>query len=180
MSIQRVHNVYLADTARVLGEVQLGQDVTVWYGAVVRGDVAAITIGDSTNVQDNAVIHCDSGEPNAIGRCVTIGHSAIVHGKAIGDGSLIGMGARVLGGTVIGKQCLIAAGAVLKPNMVVPDHSVVMGVPGRIVRETTDQEKEYMAWLWPHYVELAQRHAGQPDHPTIRPWNGNAARSDIV
>lgn len=180
MSIQRIHGVYLADTARVLGEVELGRDVTLWYGAAIRGDVAKITLGDGTNVQDNAVIHCDTDVPNVIGRHVTIGHGAIVHGKRVGDGSLIGMGATVLGETVIGEGCLIAAGAVVRPGMAVPDGMVVMGVPGRIIRETTDEEKRYMAWLWPHYIELAQLHAGEPAHPRVRPWNGNAPVGDIV
>jgi carbonic anhydrase/acetyltransferase-like protein (isoleucine patch superfamily) len=173
MSIRRINGVFLADTARVLGEVELGLDVTIWYGAAIRGDVARIVIGERSNVQDNAVIHCDSGVPNIIGSDVIIGHGAIVHGKAVGDGTLIGMGATVLGQTVIGKRCLIAAGAVVPPGLHVPDGMVVMGVPGRIVRPTNDEEKRYMAWLAPHYVELAKLHAGEPDHPRTRPWTGN-------
>lgn len=174
MSIREIDGVFLADTARVLGEVALGCNVTVWYGAAIRGDVAAISIGDGSNVQDNAVIHCDSGVPNVIGANVTIGHGAIVHGKAVGDWTLIGMGATVLGQTVIGKGCLIAAGAVVPPGLVVPDGMVVMGVPGKVVRPTNDKEKAYMAWLAPHYVELARLHASDPGHARIRPWNGNA------
>ncbi len=173
MSIREIEGVFLADSARVLGEVRLGKNVTVWYGAAVRGDVAAVTIGDGSNVQDNAVIHCDSGVPNTIGASVTIGHGAIVHGKSIGDGTLIGMGATVLGQTVIGKGCLIAAGAVVPPGLEVPDGMVVMGVPGKIVRPTSDKEKQYMAWLAPHYVELAKLHATEPDNPRIRAWQGN-------
>lgn len=174
MSIREVEGVFLADTARVLGEVRLGRSVTVWYGAAVRGDVAPITIGDGSNVQDNAVIHCDSGVPNVIGSNVTIGHGAIVHGKSVGDGTLIGMGATVLGQTVIGKNCLIAAGALVPPGLVVPDGMVVMGVPGKIIRPTTEEEKKYMAWLPPHYVQLAKLHATDPQNPRIRAWNGNA------
>lgn len=173
MSIQKIDGAYLADTARVMGEVTLGEDVTVWYGAVVRGDVATIRIGTGTNVQDGAVIHCDSGVPNAIGNHVTIGHGAIVHGKSVGDGSLIGMGAKVLGETVIGRGCLIAAGALVTPGTVVPDGMVVMGVPGKIVRPINEKEKEYLAWLAPHYVELARLHAGSPGSERIRPWRGN-------
>ena len=173
MSIRSIAGVFLADTARVLGEVTLGNDVTVWYGAAVRGDVAAITIGDGTNVQDNAVIHCDSGVPNVIGANVTIGHGAIVHGKRVGDWSLIGMGATVLGQTEIGAGCLIAAGAVVPPGLVVPDGMVVMGVPGKIVRPTSEKEKAYMAWLAPHYVQLAKLHATEPNHPRFRAWTGN-------
>lgn len=174
MSIREVHGAYLADTARVLGEVTLGRNVTVWYGATVRGDVAPITIGDGTNVQDGATIHCDSGVPNVIGSNVTIGHGAIVHGKSVGDGTLIGMGAVVLGQTVIGKGCLIGAGALVTPGTVVPDGMVVMGVPGKVARPLNDKEKAYIAWLPPHYVELAKLHASQPDHPRIQAWQGNA------
>lgn len=170
MSVKKTHNVFLADTARVLGEVSLGQNVNLWYGASVRGDVAPITLGEGTNVQDNAVIHCDSGVPNHIGNHVTIGHSALVHGKSVGDGTLIGMHATVLGGTVIGRGCLIAAGALVSPNLEVPDGMLVVGVPGRVVREVNDKEKEYLRWLAPHYVELAEFHATQPDDPRVRPW----------
>ncbi|MBI1337095.1 MAG: gamma carbonic anhydrase family protein [Phycisphaera sp.] len=172
MTITRTAHAYLADTARVLGEVTLGHDVNIWYGASIRGDVAPVKIGRATNVQDNAVVHCDHGKPNVIGELVTIGHGAIVHGVEVGDGSLIGMGATLLGGTKIGKRCLIAAGAVVPPGLVVPDGMVVMGVPGKIVRETNDKEKEYLAWLAPHYVALAKRHAEQRDDPRVKPWRG--------
>ncbi len=171
--MRKVGNVYIADTARVLGEVELGEGVSIWYGVSIRGDVAKITIGRETNVQDNAVIHCDSGVPNTIGERVSIGHGAIVHGESIGDGTLIGMGAVVLGRSRIGKHCLIAAGAVVTPGMIVPDHSVVMGTPGRIVRQTTDEEKKYLAWLAPQYVRLSRQHHEHPDAPTVRPWGGN-------
>jgi len=152
-------DVYLADTARVTGKVDLGAGVSVWYGAAVRGDVADITIGAGSNVQDNATVHCDSGKPNAIGADVSIGHNAVVHGRSVGDGTLIGMGAIVMGETVIGRGCLIAAGALVPPGLEVPDGHVVMGVPGRVVRGVTDEERAYLKWLAPHYAELAQRYA---------------------
>jgi len=161
---------YIADTARVMGEVDLGQDVGVWFGALIRGDVARVTIGPGTNVQDNATIHCDHGKPNVIGANVTIGHNAVVHGRSVGDGSLIGMHATVLGGTKIGKNCLIAAGAVVPPGLEVPDGMVVMGVPGKIKRETTDEEKQYLAFLPEHYVKLAQLHCREPDDPRVKQW----------
>ncbi|MFA9476923.1 gamma carbonic anhydrase family protein [Phycisphaerales bacterium AB-hyl4] len=170
MTMKRVKNVYLADTARVRGEVQLGENVSLWYGAVIRGDVAAVTVGEGTNIQDNAVVHCDSNVPNHIGRDVTIGHSAIVHGKRIGDGTLIGMHATVLGQTEIGKGCLIAAGCVVPPGLIVPDGMVVMGVPGRVVRPTRPKEQEYLAWLAPHYVKQAKLHHEQPNDPRVRGW----------
>lgn len=170
MSIQLINGVYVADSARVLGEVTIGADVSIWYGVSIRGDVAKITIDRGTNVQDNAVLHCDSDIPNTIGSDVTIGHGAVVHGQTVGDGSLIGMGATVLGHTRIGKGCLIAAGAVVPPGLVVPDGMVVVGVPGKIIRETTQEEKQYLGWLAPHYVKLARLHHEQPNNPRIQQW----------
>lgn len=170
MIMQCLHDVYLADTARVVGDVELAPGVSIWFGVAIRGDVAKVSIGRGSNVQDNAVIHCDSHIANVIGEDVSIGHSAIVHGISIGDGTLIGMGAVVLGGTRIGKRCLIAAGAVVPPNLQVPDDSVVMGVPGKIVRPTTAKERDYLAWLAPHYVTLAKLHHEQPGDPRVRPW----------
>lgn len=147
-----------AANATVVGAVTAGENASVWFNAVIRGDVAPLSIGSRTNVQDHAVIHCDSGVANVIGNDVVIGHGAIVHGKSIGDGSLIGMGATVLGGTVIGKGCLIAAGAVVPPGLIVPDGMVVMGVPGKIIRPVKEQEQQYIRWLVPHYVELAEKY----------------------
>ncbi|MEM7625443.1 MAG: gamma carbonic anhydrase family protein [Planctomycetota bacterium] len=174
MSIQRFdtagRRAYLADTARVAGQITLGDGVNVWYGAAIRGDVAPITIGDSSNVQDNATVHCDSGEPNVIGAGVVIGHNAVVHGRSVGDGTLIGMHATVLGRTVIGQRCLVAAGAVVPPELEVPDDHVVMGVPGRVVRKTNDEEKAYLSWLAGHYVQLAQRYHEHPNTPEQRPY----------
>jgi carbonic anhydrase/acetyltransferase-like protein (isoleucine patch superfamily) len=167
MTMHRTNDCFIADTARVVGDVRLGADVNIWYGAVVRGDVAPIVIGDGSNVQDNAVIHCDHRYANVIGRNVIIGHAAIVHGECIGDNTLIGMGAVVLGRTRIGAGCLVAAGALVPPGLHVPDHSVVMGVPGKVVRSVTDADREYLAKLPRHYVNLAQRHIDHPDDPTI-------------
>jgi carbonic anhydrase/acetyltransferase-like protein (isoleucine patch superfamily) len=110
-------------------------------------------------VQDGVVIHCDTGFPNTIGDDVTIGHGAIVHGTSVGDGTLIGMSATLLGKTKVGKECLIAAGAIVPPGLEVPDRMCVMGVPGKIVRPVTEKELEYMRWLAPHYLELAQQYA---------------------
>lgn len=145
-------------TAVVVGDVTAAEDASFWFGAVVRGDVAPVTIGRRTNVQDNAVVHCDSGVPNVIEDEVVIGHGAIVHGMFVGRGSLIGMGATVLGRTKLGRECLVAAGAVVPPGLEVPDRMVVMGVPGRIVRPVKARELEYMRWLRDHYVELAGKY----------------------
>jgi carbonic anhydrase/acetyltransferase-like protein (isoleucine patch superfamily) len=172
MTLHRIGRTFIADTARVLGRVTLGVDVNIWYGTVIRGDVAAIAIGDQSNVQDNCVVHCDTGVPNTLGARVTLGHGAIVHGVSIGDDTLVGMGAKLLGGTRIGKRCLIGAGTLVPPNLVVPDDSVVLGVPGRVVRATNDRERAYMKWVVPHYIELARRHCDEPGHPDVTPYAG--------
>jgi len=149
---------FVACSAILTGELQLGEGANFWFGAVVRGDVARIAIGRRVNVQDNATIHCDSGIPNIIEDDVTIGHGAVVHGQFIGAGSLVGMGAKLLGRTRLGRQCLVAAGAVVPPGLVVPDRMVVMGVPGRIARPVNEDELKYMGWLSGHYLQLAEKY----------------------
>jgi carbonic anhydrase/acetyltransferase-like protein (isoleucine patch superfamily) len=149
---------FLAHNSTVVGDVVIGELTSFWFGAVVRGDVAQVKIGRRVNVQDCAIIHCDSDVPNEIGDDVTIGHAAICHGRSIGNGTLIGMSATVLSRTRIGNECLIAAGAVVPPDLEVPDRMVVMGVPGKIVRPVKDEELKYMHWLNGHYVELAQKY----------------------
>lgn len=157
--IVRVGKAYVADTARVIGDVTLGEDVSVWYGAVVRGDVAPISIGDGTNVQDGSILHCDTDRPLVVGAQVTIGHAAVVHCAEVGEGSLIGIAARVLAGARIGKGCLVAAGALVPPGLIVPDGMVVMGLPGRIVRKVSEKERAYLVEVPPGYAALAKRHA---------------------
>ena len=124
---------YVADNAAVTGDVTLGDSVSVWFGASVRGDSDPITIGDRTNIQDNATVHCTDGLPTAIGRDVSIGHNAVVHSAVVEDGVLVGMGAVVLDGAVIGADSVIGAGAVVTKGTVIPPRSLVMGVPGRVV-----------------------------------------------
>ncbi len=149
---------FVARTSIIVGDVTIGELASFWFGAVVRGDVAPITIGQRVNVQDNAVIHCDTGVPNVIEDDVTIGHGAIVHGTFVGKGSLIGMGSTLLSRTRIGRGCLVAAGAVVPPGLEVPDGMAVMGVPGKIMRPVKEEEKEYMRWLSEHYVEIAAKY----------------------
>lgn len=132
----------IAKGAIVLGDVSIGEKSSIWYHATVRADAASITIGDYTNIQDNCVLHTDLGKPLAIGDYVTVGHSAVVHCRSIGDGSLIGMGAMLLTDAVIGKNCIIGAGALILQGMVIPDGSVVMGQPGRIKRQVREEEME--------------------------------------
>jgi carbonic anhydrase/acetyltransferase-like protein (isoleucine patch superfamily) len=159
--------IFIADNATVLGDVVVGEATSFWFNTVVRGDVAPVRIGKRVNVQDAAIIHCDSGVPNEIGDDVSIGHAAVVHGMSVGNGTLIGMSATLLGRTKVGSECLIAAGAVVPPGMEVPDRSVVMGVPGKVVRAISEQELSYVRWLSGHYVLLAEKHA-RGDFRTIR------------
>lgn len=138
----RLHETaFVASGARVIGDVTLAEDASVWYNAVVRGDSSSITLGAGSNLQDNVSVHVDAGHPVVIGRGVSVGHNAVVHGCSIGDGSLIGMGSVVLSGAQIGSGCLIAGGAVVLEGTVVPDGSLVAGVPGKVRRELTEDEK---------------------------------------
>jgi len=155
---QTAGNYFKARNAILTGDLTIGEHCSFWFNAVVRGDVAPITIGRRTNVQDGACIHCDTDVPNIIGEEVVIGHGAIVHGAKVGNRCLIGMGATLLSETKLGDNCFVAAGAVVPPGLVVPDGMMVMGVPGRIVRPVKEKEIEYMRWLVPHYIELAQKH----------------------
>jgi carbonic anhydrase/acetyltransferase-like protein (isoleucine patch superfamily) len=155
---QSAGGYFVAHNATIVGEVTIGELSSFWFNAVVRGDVAPVTIGKRVNVQDGCVVHCDSGVPNVIEDDVVIGHGAIVHGMFVGRGSLIGMGSTLLGRTRIGRECLIAAGSVVPPGLEVPDRMLVMGVPGKIVRPVKEQDLEYMRWLTGHYVELAREY----------------------
>lgn len=136
----REKNTYIAPNATVVGDVTIGNNVTILFGAVIRADTDKITIGDGSNVQDNAVIHESAGKPVEIGKNVSVGHGAIIHGAKIHDGALIGMGAIILNGAEVGKGSLIAAGALVSEGKVIPENSLVMGVPGKIVRELTEDE----------------------------------------
>lgn len=132
----------IARGAVVLGEVTIGRDSSIWYNAVVRGDVQSIVIGEGTNIQDNATLHVDHASPLVIGDYVTVGHGAILHGCTIEDGVLIGMGAIVLNGAVIGRGSIVAAGALVTQNTVVPEGTLVMGNPARPRREVTEEERQ--------------------------------------
>ncbi len=143
---------WIAPTAVVLGKVILKKNASIWFGAVLRGDNEPITIGENSNVQDNSVLHTDLGEPVVVGANVTIGHMVMAHGCVIGDGSLIGMGAIILGRAKIGQGCLIAAGALITEGQEIPDRSVVMGAPGKVVRELSPHDAAMMAHGAEHYV----------------------------
>lgn len=157
---------FLAHNAVVIGDITIGEHSSFWFHTVARGDVAPISIGRRVNVQDGTVIHCDSGIANVIEDDVTIGHRAIVHGAFVGQGSLIGMGAVLLGRSRIGRECLVAAGAVVPPGMEVPDRMLVVGVPAKIARPVNEKDLEYLRWLPGHYVKLAERYTIEED---VRP-----------
>ena len=151
-------NYFVAHNATITGDVTIGELSSLWFNSVVRGDVAPVSIGRRVNVQDGVVVHCDTDVPNTIEDDVTIGHGAIVHGVHVGSGTLIGMGSTLLSRTRVGSECLIAAGAVLPPGLVVPDRMVAMGVPAKVVRPVSEEDFKYMRWLTEHYVELAQKY----------------------
>lgn len=150
--------VWIADNATVIGDVRLGKNVNVWFGAILRGDNDPITIGDNTNVQDGSVLHTDDGVPLDIGANVTIGHKVMLHGCKVGDGSLIGINAVVLNRAVIGKYCLIGANSLIPEGKVIPERSLVCGSPGRIIRELTDHEISRLQASADGYVENALRY----------------------
>lgn len=140
-SLPESGDVWIAPGSHVIGRVTLGQDVSVWFGAVLRGDNEPIVVGDGTNLQEQAVVHVDPGFPCTIGQNCTIGHKAMIHGCTIGDGTLVGMGATILNGARIGSGCLIGAGALITEGKEIPDGSLVMGMPGKVVRQLTDAQR---------------------------------------
>ena len=148
---------YVADSAIVLGKVRLCKDASVWFGAVLRGDTELITIGEGSNVQECSVLHTDLGFPLNIGKDVTIGHKVMLHGCTIGDGSLIGINSVVLNGAKIGKGCLIGANALITEGMEVPDGSLVLGSPGRIKGELSEDQQQGLILSAKHYVENGKR-----------------------
>lgn len=149
---------FVAPTAAVIGRVRLGRGASVWFGAVVRGDGNDIVIGDSSNVQDTAVVHVDSDAPTTIGAGVTIGHAATVHGCTIGDFSLIGIGATILSHATIGRHCIVGAGALITERKTFPDRSLIIGAPARRAREVTEEEIEMLRRSAEHYAALGRRY----------------------
>jgi gamma-carbonic anhydrase len=152
-------SAFIAEGAVIIGDVEIGEDASIWYNAVLRADVGMIRVGPRSNVQDGACLHMTSDLSHAIiGADVTVGHNAIVHGATIEDGCLIGMGSILLDNAVIGRGSLIAAGSVVPPRMVVPAGSMVRGTPGKVVRELSESEKLEGSRGAEHYVELAREH----------------------
>ena len=152
---------FVAENATLAGSVRLEKNSSVWYGAVLRADTGRIAIGENSNVQDNAVLHCDVGGAVTLGTNVTVGHSALVHGCTVGDGSLIGMHATLLNHCVVGKNCIIGAGALVPEGMVIPDNSVAVGVPARVIKQVSAAQIEANLHNAAHYVEHGKLHAAE-------------------
>ena len=149
-------NVYIAETATVIGDVTLGDNVNIWFGTVLRGDMHFIRVGSCSNIQDNVVVHVTTTvSPTHIGSGVTIGHGAIIHGCTIEEKCMIGMGAIVMDDVVIGTGSLVGAGALVPPNMQVPPKSLVVGVPGKVLREVTDEEYTMIIERPQEYIDLS-------------------------
>lgn len=167
VTMQAIRDFYVASTALVTGHVQLGPGANVWFNCVLRGDLARITLGPRVNLQDGCVVHTDSDAPMTIEEGVVVGHGAILHGTHVGRDSLIGMGARLLTGCEIGEECLVAAGTLVTEGRRIPPRSVVMGIPGKVVRAVRDEDLERTREICAHYVEMAQRYVRGAYPP---PW----------
>jgi carbonic anhydrase/acetyltransferase-like protein (isoleucine patch superfamily) len=154
-----VNGAYLASGVVVAGDVRLGIDVNLWYGTIVRGDIATITLGERVNIQDGCIVHTDFDVPLTIEPGVVAGHAAALHGKVIGADCLIGIGARLLSGSEIGAESIIAAGSVVVEGAKIPPRSVVMGIPGKVVRQATPDDLAKTRSINARYIDLARRYA---------------------
>lgn len=155
---QLAPTVWVAPNATIVGDVHLAENVSIWWNAVLRGDNDPIIIGENTNIQDGSVLHTDEGIPLTLGRDITVGHKVMMHGCTVGDGALIGMGSILLNGAVIGKHCLIGAGTLIPEGKVIPERSLVVGSPGRVIRELSDEQVARMVASAQHYVRNARRY----------------------
>ena len=146
-------NFWIAPSASVIGEVILRKDASIWFNAVLRADNEPIYIGEGSNVQDGAIIHTDPGMPCRVGKMVTVGHMAMLHGCTVGDGSLIGIGSVVLNGAKIGKNCIIGSKALVTEGMEIPDGSMVLGIPGKVKKPLNEEEQSIVSIGAEHYIE---------------------------
>lgn len=157
-------SAFVAPGAYLIGAITLGEQASVWYGAVLRGDTEPVSIGARTNVQDGCIFHADPGFPAIVGEDCVVGHRAVVHGCEVEDGCLIGMGATILNGAKIGRGSIVAAGALVPENKEFPPHSLIVGVPARRVKEVTDEQAREIARGAETYVERAAEHRASLDH----------------
>jgi carbonic anhydrase/acetyltransferase-like protein (isoleucine patch superfamily) len=153
-----IRDFYVAENAVVTGDVMIGPGANIWYGCVLRGDVARITLAPRVNLQDGCIVHADYDLPQIIEEGVVAGHAAVLHGVRIGKDTLIGIGARLLAGSEVGEECIIAAGSIVTEQRRIPPRSVVMGIPGKVVREVTEAELQRTRRINASYLELAQRY----------------------
>ncbi|MBU3841799.1 MAG: gamma carbonic anhydrase family protein [Candidatus Fusobacterium pullicola] len=151
-------NNYIAENATVIGEVVTAENVSIWFGAVVRADMSKIVVGKDSNIQDNCTVHGDTPYPVIIGEKVTIGHNCIIHGCTIGDSSVIGMGTTLLNGSVIPKNCLVAAGSVVTPKLQAKEGDLIAGSPARVVRALTEENREYLKYAYKVYLEDIEKY----------------------
>ncbi|WP_382159305.1 gamma carbonic anhydrase family protein [Hydrogenophaga sp. ANAO-22] len=151
-------SAWVADSAQVMGNVVLGENSSVWFGAVLRGDTETITLGEGSNIQDGSVMHADVGFPLSVGKHVTVGHQVMLHGCTIGDESLIGIGATVLNGAKIGRNCLVGAGSLVTEGKEFPDGSMIIGSPAKVVKSLTPEQIEGLRRSAGHYIENAARY----------------------
>jgi carbonic anhydrase/acetyltransferase-like protein (isoleucine patch superfamily) len=165
--MQAIRDYYVASNAIVRGDVDIAAGVNIWFGCVIRGDLARITLGARVNLQDGCIVHVDAGQELAIEEGVVAGHAAVIHGRRVGRNTLVGMGALLLSGCEVGEECLIAAGSIVTEGRRIPPRSVVMGVPGKVIREITPEEIEKTRTICSHYLELAQRYVRSGYSP---PW----------
>ena len=152
---------WVADTAAVIGDVELGDNASVWFGAVIRGDTEHITVGANTNIQDGSVLHADAGKPLVIGAGVTVGHQVMLHGCFVADGALVGNGAVILNGAKIGRNCIVGAGSVVTEGKEFPDNSLIVGSPAKAIRTLDAGQIAKFQTIPPHYVANAVRHGGK-------------------
>lgn len=155
---QLLGNNYVAANATVIGNVVLGKNANVWWNVVIRGDNDRITLGENVNIQDGSVLHTDEGVPLTLENDVSVGHMVMLHGCTVKEGSLIGIKAVVLNHAVIGRECLIGANSLIPEGKVIPDRSLVVGSPGRVVRQLSDDEVKMIRWISQHYVDNAARY----------------------
>jgi len=155
---QLAEGAWVADSAQVIGRVELGEGASIWFGAILRGDTEVLRIGKGSNVQDGSVLHADPGYPLVLGEHVTVGHQVMLHGCSVGDGSLIGIGAVVLNGAKIGKHCLVGAGALVTEGKEFPDGSMILGSPAKVVRQLTPEQIAALPRSAAHYVQNAKRY----------------------
>lgn len=164
---QQIHDYYVANNAVVTGDVVLSTDVNLWFNVVIRGDLATITLQPRVNIQDGTIVHTDADAPLTLEEGVVVGHGVILHGSRVGKGTLVGMGAVLLSGSDIGEECLIAAGTLVTERKRIPPRSVVMGVPGKVVREITEEELQRTHAINHGYIEKARKYV-QGEFPP--PW----------